>query len=49
MLPDPWPVRGEQQIVPGDIDPSVELQSLVFAVHETLYETPALIYQELQR
>src|SRR5918993_2042903 len=35
--------RGEQQIVPGDIDPSVELPSFVFAVHETLDETPALI------
>src|SRR5215204_2198045 len=38
---------GEQQVVPGDIEPFVKLSSLLFVVHETLDEMPALIQEVL--
>src|SRR5919107_1794211 len=38
---------GEQQVIPGDIEPSLEIPSRLFAVNETLDETPALIQEVL--
>jgi hypothetical protein len=39
--------RGEQQVVPGNIYPSVEISSLPFGIYETIDETPALIKEVL--
>src|SRR5215218_9307042 len=38
---------GEQQVVPGAVEPAVELPSLLFVVYEALDEAPALVEQVL--